>query len=372
MDEFFDLTDSSNDIDSLGITQKDQFECVLVNTQTGTNLKGFILSRSSNGNVATICETNFQKSGTDDKFQPRLVFRKVDPNLNDLHARADVDHIRIPFKTGSDGYRQFWKMIFFLYGFKEMIDFGDFDGSYHILTREELTQALNDHDNLERIKEAVGDLELGSAGVLKSAATLKILKSYREKLNSFIEDGASETSVQSWIDEGNHKLRRQRCLIFGLEFVDFKREGQVSSKKFDILTKIGPDNLERVLIELKGANSNFFDIANSETINNTTTEYNLHSDLARAIPQILEYKDDLNSKQAGDPDLERLGITSGTANVQKCIIVIGKNNNDSRWIKNRNNLRNSLSSSLEIWTYSDLLHKLDATIENLEADILPE
>ena len=117
MDEYFDLINETSDIDSLTVSRVDNFSCILKD-QSGKIFKGFLLSKSPAGNIIVVCDTNFQKSDTDRKYQPRLVFRKTDSNLQDVHARADVDWIRIPFLTGSDGYRQFWKMIFFLYKFK--------------------------------------------------------------------------------------------------------------------------------------------------------------------------------------------------------------------------------------------------------------
>jgi len=82
------------------------------------------------------------------------------------------------------------------------------------------------------------------------------------------------------------------------------------------------------------------------------------------LEQSLKYSI-LEAKDASDPDLEKMGI-QGKATIAKCIIVIGTEKSDARWLKNRSNLLRSLGSSLEIWTYTDLLNKLESTIENLE------
>jgi len=371
MEEYFDLTDSSTDIDTLVISRVDNFNCELKD-QSGKVYKGFLLAKSSGGNVFVVCDTSFQRSDIDRKYQPRLVFRKVDSQLNDRHARADVDCIRIPFLTGEDGYRQFWKMIFFLYKFKELIDLGDFDGNYHTLTGEQLTGYLNDSQNFESIKRAAGDLGTEVSNLLRSTTTIRILKNYRDKLEEFINSESSETDVQNWLDENENKFRQSRCVIFGLEFIEFKREGSSASKRFDILTRIGSNSLERVLIELKSPRDNIFQTVERETTNDPTNEYRLHEKLSRAIPQILGYRRDLNEKDSGDPELEKIGITEGKANIGKCIIIIGKNQSNSVWRRNRENIIKSLSSSLEIWTYSDLLDKLDATIANFESNISQE
>jgi len=44
---------------------------------------------------------------------------------------------RISFHTGGDGYREFWKMISFLSGFKDLVDIGNFNQEYKVVTEEE-------------------------------------------------------------------------------------------------------------------------------------------------------------------------------------------------------------------------------------------
>lgn len=363
--EYFDLTNPDNDIDELVINQRDRFNCSLVNSRTSDTYKGFILAKSPEGNRITVCELDFQRSTTDDKYQPRLTFRRTSADFNDASAPSSSRHIRMPFASGEDGYREFWKMIFFLYKFKELIDFGDFEGRYQVLTSEQLTEYLNNQENHQKIIDAAKELGTDVAGLLRSSATLKLLEEYRDKLQGFIDNNASETDVQNWIDEDDHKYRQQRCLIFGLEYIDFKREGSVSSKKFDVLTRVGSKYIDHVLIELKSPSDDIFEIISTDTTNEPTGEYRLHRELARAIPQILEYKKILESKEPGDPELEKLGIV-GKPHIGKCIIVIGKHGDGPRWLANRENLVRSLNSSLEIWTYTELLNKLNATIDNLK------
>ncbi len=363
--EYFDLTVAENEIDTLTIHQEDKFNCSLVNNGTGERYKGFILARSPQGNRITLCEVNFQRSTTDNKYQPRLTFRRTDPNLNDVNAPSNARNIRMPFASGEDGYREFWKMIFFLYKFKENVDFGDFDGTYQVISSEQFKEYINDSTNKDEITKIAEELGTDVSELLRTKSTLTLLKNYRSKLQDFIDTGASETDVQNWLDEDGHKYRQQRCLIFGLEYIDFNREGSVNSKNFDVLTRVGSKYIDHVLIELKSPSDDIFEIESSQTINSPTDTYKIHKHLSRAIPQILEYKSALESKEAGDAELEKLGIFN-KPHVGKCIIVIGKHSDNTRWQKNRENLLRSLNSSLEIWTYTELLNKLDATIQNLE------
>ena len=89
--------------------------------------------------------------------------------------------------------------------------------------------------------------------------------------------------------------------------------------------------------------------------------------LTRAIPQILEYKRNLEEKSEGgaDQDMRRMGEFSKIT-ISKCIIVIGAKKNDKRWQANFLDLKKSFNSILEIWTYTDLRNKLSSTIKNLE------
>lgn len=362
---YFDLMISENDIESLTIKEQDHFDCGLVNNSTGESYKGFILARSPQGNKLTVCDTEFKRSGTDNKYQPRLIFRRVDDQFNDVDSPHGSRSRRIPFSNGEDGYREFWKMVAFLFKFKEMIDFGDFEKSYQVISTSQFKEYLNNVSNKEKIAKIIDELGPDMSEFFRTKSTLALLKKYKNKLQEFIDNNASETDVQNWLDEDGHKYRQQRCLIFGLEYIDFQREGSVSSKKFDLLTRIGSKDVDHVLIELKSPADDIFEVSQSYSTNSPTSAYQIHRHLARAIPQILEYKSMLEAKPAGDAELEKIGI-KGKVNIGKCVIVIGKHRDDARWKQNRDNLVRSLGSTLEIWTYSELHNKLESTIDNLE------
>src|SRR5690348_10184762 len=69
---------------------------------------------------------------------------------------------------------------------------------------------------------------------------IKVLEEYKAFLENNL--GSNETFIQNWIDgkidsngqsanlseEEIRKVKKSRCLIFGLEFIDHKREGQTS------------------------------------------------------------------------------------------------------------------------------------------------
>lgn len=211
---------------------------------------------------------------------------------------------------------------------------------------------------------------------------LSALKDHKEFLENSLDK--NEKFIQDWIDgkisnqgdilvdisnEERERIQRSRCLIFGLEFIDHKREGQLSSKRFDILARLSEEEGQYVLIELKSPDADFFKIEVADNKNGgKSEEYRLSPDISRAIPQILRYRDNLESKPPEDEDWRRIGLPK--QKISKCIILIGQAKNDPVWEGHFLSIRKSFSSSLEIMTYTDLIRKLDVTIKNLEKNLL--
>jgi hypothetical protein len=355
---FFDLT--KKDISNLIIKKKNNYNCIIEDKQ-GNQYDGFKLAESSGGKAVTICEIDFQKSTRDQKYHPRLVFKRTDENLEAKEVPRGSATRRIPFHKGGDGYREFWEMISFLKSWDNFVYTGNFDKKYRVATSDEVIAYLN---NQEAYNQIINELGPEPVSYIHSLSTIKLLKSYREKIKHFIKERVTETEVQEWIDE-NDKYKQSRCMIFGLEFIDHKREGYISGDRYDLLTKIGKGREEHILIELKSPSDNVFTTKIRQTKNNSKSEYALSNSISRAIPQILEYRKNLEDKKPGDPELEKVGINNSIT-ISKCIIIVGYNKKDERWKKNFNELRKSLSSNLEIWTYTDLFYKIDSTINNLE------
>ncbi len=190
----------------------------------------------------------------------------------------------------------------------------------------------------------------------------------------------NEMFIQNWIDakiDSNgspadlsevelNRVKKSRCLIFGLEFINHKREGSASQKRFDILTRTSEGRNEYVLIELKSPSGSVFTV--DEEVNENggkSTSYSFSGDIARAIPQITHYKGLL--KEATQTEWQRYGLVKGE--VVKSIILVGTRVGDSVWNEHFSSLKHGLSSSLEIMTHTDLIDKLEATIKNLEENL---
>jgi hypothetical protein len=207
---------------------------------------------------------------------------------------------------------------------------------------------------------------------------ISILEDYKKFLENNLNK--SEAFIQDWIDgkidnEGNtqnvseneiKKLKKSRCLIFGLEFISHKREGNISSKEFDILTRISQGKNDYVLIELKSPSSDVFKV--KEKVNQNggiVTEYHLSDDISRAIPQISDYRNLLEN--GTEIEWQKIGLPRGK--VSKCLIIIGTKKEDVVWAEHFLSLRKNLSSTIEILTYTDLVQKLDTTIKNLKDNL---
>lgn len=188
---------------------------------------------------------------------------------------------------------------------------------------------------------------------------IEILKSHIAFLRGNLDK--NETFIQNWIDEDGGKYRKQRCLIFGLDYVDPKREGQVSSKKFDVLAE--QDLEHHVIFELKSPKDEIFKVVEDSTAaGGLTTEYNMSPQLARAIPEVLGYK--RLYEKATNEELQKIGVNVRKP-IRKCVIVLGTKKDDAVWKDNFEHISNCLNG-IELITYNHLIERLENTVRNLE------
>lgn len=183
---------------------------------------------------------------------------------------------------------------------------------------------------------------------------LSILENLKKQLSSKLT--GNEKDIQNWIDE-NKKIR---CMIFGLEFIDYKREISFGNSRFDVLTE--QSGLEHIIIEMKSPSAEVFDKIKKTTSNGVKEDYIISSGLAEAIPQVIKYFDEYSREN--DETFKKNGVLK--KKVSKAIIVIGRNKkDDSIWQENFNRLRHRLSG-IEILTYDHLIEKMSNQIENLK------
>lgn len=184
---------------------------------------------------------------------------------------------------------------------------------------------------------------------------LNILENLKTQLESKLS--GNEKDIQKWIDE-NKKIR---CMIFGLEFIDYKREVSFGNSRFDVLTE--QSGLEHVIIEMKSPSADLFDVVTKLTSNGKKDEYIISPDLSEAIPQVIKYFDEY--KRENEETFKKNGVSK--KKISKAIIIIGKNKKDDPiWQEHFNGLRHRLSG-IEILTYDHLIEKMSNQIDNLKA-----
>ena len=124
---------------------------------------------------------------------------------------------------------------------------------------------------------------------------------------------------------------------------------------------------EYILFELKSPSGQIFKISQDTNNNGGTSDtYSLSDEISRALPQISSYKRLLQN--GTDEEWQRIGLDRGR--ISKSIIMVGtRPDGNNVWDSHFASLKESLSSSVEILTYSDLLHKLDVTIKNLKENL---
>ncbi len=165
----------------------------------------------------------------------------------------------------------------------------------------------------------------------------------------------NEKMIQNWIDQ----QPKIRCLIFGLEYVDYKREVQFGNSQFDILTE--QSGTDHVIIEMKSPNADVFKFKQTQLKNGVKTDYILSGDLAEAIPQTIKYLREY--ERSNSEDFQRVGVERKIPH--KALIIIGRKRVDQVWQQHYNDLNHRISG-IEILTYDHLIEKMSNQIQNLK------
>jgi hypothetical protein len=354
---YFDLI--KNDLNNLRIKKVDNFNCQLSDDQKIYN--GFILSQSRMGSVYTVCDIDFQKSATDQKYQARLTFRKTDTEFKERNTIKGVDCVRIPFQTGDDGYREFWKMISFLYKWKGQIDLGEFD-DYFAVTDKNVAGVLMKLadvsfgkivvDNLEKISQV--DL-FNIANLVSVAKINKILQIWNNNKNNLVEEFWQNTfKDHSWV----------LSQIFSSPYVKIGEKFYCGGKE--------DDNKGGVLGDFQYKNSLTDNIAFIEIktpaddiligskyrgeIGKENIIYSINEELTGGVNQVLNQKK-VYLKTHGEKSDKKLNNT-------KCILVIGKLPLDTDKKQSFEYYRNSLKN-VEIVTYDELFGRIEGILQFL-------
>ena len=142
--EEFDLT--TNDFSQLSILENGAKTACNVKSKDGRILyKSFILDRNSRTIIK--CDITFYRSSVDNRYIPRLIFRKC--NLDASEQESTKQSVRIAFDN-SNLAKRFWGLINFLSAFKDLVDTGSFEKEFKVVT-EDYAGLLNSLDSKEKI-----------------------------------------------------------------------------------------------------------------------------------------------------------------------------------------------------------------------------
>lgn len=308
MEDYIDLTNPETNLDVYSI-ERSGYECFL---NDGTKRYfGFLLARSEHGNAYTLCDIDFHHSRTDDKFPPRLTFRRTDSNLKDKAVRKNMDFATVTFKKGDDGYRQFWTMIAFLSKFKDLLDTEEFFDAYKVVGRDSVVSGLKQRSVSERMEEIVRYVEEADlsdadmAELLNVKARKKDVEIFKQLLDNNDDYRASyrnenEAEIKGQGEEALwHHFLKSRQWIFGLsldlrfieDFLDEQSVGTPDTEKQGDpkVDMLGYSDYT-VLIELKTSDTLIFTAEKSKNARANTWSFT--TEFIEGFSQCLAQKTD--------------------------------------------------------------------------------
>lgn len=356
---FFDLT-TNNDLSSLMIVRIDTFNCQIQDKINNKIYSGFLLAKSDTNKVYTMCD--FQKSGTDKKYQARLCFRKTDDNFKERNVRKGSDEVIISFEKGHDGYREFWKMISFLYKWRDTIDLGEFE-DYFAITNKNLGEVLSKLSNVENKPLVLKNLNklsiqnLSNISDLVSATKIrKIIEVWHLNKENYIEDYWQKLfQTHTWILS---QIFSAPYIKIGEKFYcGGKDDDDKGGVKGDILYTSITNNI--AFIEIKTPSPDLL-IGNQYRGDEEGKEniiYTIKDELTGGINQVLNQRKTYLKQYA-----EKNGRKLDNA---KCILIIGLLPKNEDQLKSFELFRGSLNN-VEVITYDELFSRIEQILAIFE------
>lgn len=376
---YFDI--SNNDPSNLTIKENMNHDNCFI--YDGPNvLGGFILSNKQR--VKTILKLSFYPSSQNNKYLPRLEFRKED-NSGQVKQAKGKDVI-ISFKDGDEA-RAFWKSIHFLEGFKELVELGDFRLKYKAVSFDSYLVDFKSKKQAEKVKEIKSLSEHISLSendikeliypqrrnkihwfyaLLKNLSNnegTNVFLSYRQK-HSISEQGQEAVwhhffKNNEWIIGLNVDLKFIRDLLSEQRVGNPDSKGS-GSPKVDLLGI----SYFTTLIELKTGDTKIF--TEKKTSKSRANTWDFSKDFIEAYSQALSQRTELLLPK--DIVTEQKGIIDRKINRildPKSILIIGNRNNEFPHIRNKEfdvksdcfeRVRRD-SRNIEIITYDELFER---------------
>lgn len=370
VENYFDLIRNSN-LNELAIVPykdkyRDCYDCQLISNETKQIYNGFLLAESPEGNSRTICDISFQKSSNDNKYQARLTFRKTDRDLKDKRVRSDINQIIIPFCNGQQGYREFWKMIVFLYKWRETIDLGEYD-DYFSITDKSLASALQAISKFENKDIVVKSLKRLSNQDLRNIDNLVNTSKFKLILEEWETNKNNNQEVGFWqkFFKIHHWILPQifatNVTLMGEEFyVGGISQGQRGGGKYTDFATKNKLNQTIALIEIKTPTKQ---LVSTSEYDKRVGIYSMTTDLTGAITQVLNQKDLVQKDFKHDNAKKNYKVLN-----PRCILLIGSKEREQM---NEDQeacfeLFRNTQKDVEIITFDELFLRIKSILEIFE------
>lgn len=305
-ENYFDLT--KKDISEIRIGKLDNGTNCFIFDENNTHkiYAGFILCDGKL--VQTLCTVSFYPSSETGKFIPRLEFRKF-LKKKESDRNTSKEAVRISFASKEEGYIEFWKMISFLFKFKDLVDLGGFDETFKVMESNDYILTFKTKDQASKLSElseliTTSNLDEQSIKEVLTDSRKLVLEEFKKLLNdsdyykSYEENYKAEIVGQGEEAVYHYFLKKHDWLLglnidvrFIREFISEAKTGIEDTKgqgspKSDFL---GFSDYT-VLVELKTPNTKIFS-TNKKSTSRTNT-WSFTDDFIDGISQCLGQKTD--------------------------------------------------------------------------------
>ena len=340
------MTDSSCDLSRYHIEATHGFNCAIVdNAEPPNEYLGFLLARSKGGKAYTVCDVDFHYSGKDKKYGTRLVFRKTFKDLRDKTVGKNQIFQRIPFQTGQDGYREFWKMIAFLETFKETVDVGEFLDEFRVVSKDDIVSNLKTIAQSKRsdyilkiIEESKSDEDVLAdlLALKKRQRSIEVFRLLMEDEDGYRQKYRSHHKIAKPGDEAIwHHFFKMHKWIFGLnldlrfteDYLDEQSVGEpnTADRGNPIVDFMGISSFT-TLVEIKTPEKKFFK-AKKESGGSRANTWSFSNDFIDSVSQCLGQKDAFLKNVMGKDLVDENGVIQDKRLVRtvdpKTILVYG-------------------------------------------------
>jgi hypothetical protein len=345
----------------------------------------FVLTK--NRRSKTICEISFFKSSITNKYIPRLTFKRLFLNNEEQDSNNPLK-VNISFNH-SDSAQTFWQLISFLNSYKDLVDTGEFESRFKVVSKESYILEFKDKNEKQKIEDLkelinIADLSTTNIKALTFESRKQNLKAFYylliNKEISAIKDSHSIYREKYKIRNGeeyiwHHFLKKHDWILglnvdlkFIIEFLDEQKVGQSDSKgkKDPQIDLLGISEFT-TLVELKHSNTSIFKKEKSKGRANT---WDFTSDFIEGVSQCLGQKFELDKAFEGKifvrEDKTRLDKNGIQSIDPQSVLIIGNKkkefpiykSDDINLVKNktlerfRRNNRN-----IDVLTYDELFER---------------